>query len=117
MVISYLLPFTLSFVVEALVAILLGYKSRVMLAGLLFINLATNPAANFVFRVGSYYHMFPGNLTSILWLEVIVVILEWRFMNYMFVGRSRSIFLLSLVMNTVSFSVGLLIFHNGLQVR
>lgn len=112
MVISYLLPFALSFAVEALTAILLGYRSRSMLAGLFFINLATNPTANFIYRAGSYYHLFPGNLTSILWLEAAIVIVEWRYLNYMFAGRSRSMFLLSLVMNTVSFLVGLLIFRN-----
>jgi len=42
-------------------------------------------------------------------LEVAVVIVEWRMLNYVFSGRSMSMFLLSMLMNAASFVAGLFV--------
>ena len=108
---SYLWPFVLSFTIEIAAAIVIGYRNRSMIAGIFFINLMTNPATNFAFRFGCYYHLFSASVASMIGLEITVVIVEWLVLNYIFPGKSRSMFILSLSMNTVSFLIGLLIYY------
>jgi hypothetical protein len=106
---SYLWPFALSVVVEAAVAFLLGYRNRDMVVVVFFINLMTNPASNLLIRAGWCYHLLSGSVPFTIGLEVAVVIVEWRVLNYVFCGRSKSMFILSLLMNTASFIAGLFV--------
>jgi hypothetical protein len=106
---SYFWPFALSVIVEPAVALLLGYRNRDMLVVVFFVNLMTNPATNLFFRAGCYCHLLSGSVPSMIGLEVAVVIVEWRVLNYVFSGRSKSMFLLSLLMNTASFIAGLFV--------
>jgi hypothetical protein len=106
---SYFWPFTLGVIVETAVALLLGYRNRDMVAAVFFINLMTNPATNFLFRAGCSCHFLSGSIPSMTGLEVAVVIVEWRMLNYVFSGRSRSLFLLSMLMNAASFVAGLFV--------
>jgi hypothetical protein len=78
-------------------------------AALFFINLMTNPATNLLYRLSLHYHLLDTAWTISL-LEVLVVLVEWRLMNYLSPGRSRPMFGLSLVMNAASFLVGILVF-------
>jgi hypothetical protein len=106
---SYLWPFALSVIVETAVALLLGYRNRDFLVVVFFINLMTNPATNFLFRAGCSCHLFSGSIPSMTGLEVAVVVVEWRMLNYVFSGRSKSMFLLSMLMNMASFIAGLFV--------
>jgi hypothetical protein len=106
---SYFWPFTLSVIVETAVALLLGYRSRDFLVVVFFINLMTNPATNLLFRAGCYCHLLSVSIPSMTGLEVAVVIVEWRMLDYVFSGRSKSMFLLSMLMNAASFVAGLFV--------
>jgi hypothetical protein len=106
---SYFWPFILGVIVEAAIALLLGYRNWDMFAAVFFINLMTNPATNFLFRVACSCHVLSGSIPSMIGLEVAVVIVEWRILNYVFSGRSKSLFLLSMLMNAASFIAGLFV--------
>jgi hypothetical protein len=57
-----------------------------------------------LFFFGILKHRFP----LVLFLEVIVVIVEWGLFKYVLTGKGRSYLLLSLIINSCSFLAGII---------
>ncbi|MHB1000669.1 MAG: hypothetical protein ACYC27_15620 [Armatimonadota bacterium] len=106
-----IIPYTvLCICVETIVALLMGYRSWRAVIAISLMNLVTNLAANYVVIAGNSFIPFMESFIYFILLEVLVIIVEWRILLYILRGKSRSIFILSLVMNILSFLAGFLIF-------
>jgi hypothetical protein len=73
------------------------------------VNIITNPTLNFVllfiqhFGFSEYYYFF------LIPLEVLAVIAEWKMLEYAAGKPRQNLLPLSLLMNGISFAVGLLL--------
>ena len=110
---SLLLPLLLTILIEVIVAILLGYKKRDEILLVILANIITNPALNYLLILNNYLRVFKYSALVIL-LEILVVLIEWQILYFALKKPRSKLFILSLAMNTASFLLGLLIFHNYL---
>jgi len=99
-----LLALALTIAIEVPIAFALGYKR---LAAIVLINVITNPAINWLYSLLSFFSL--GGILTLVILEVIVILAEWKLLEYALAKKGRSILLLSVVINTVSFVVGMLL--------
>jgi hypothetical protein len=105
----YLLALLLTVVIEGGIAWLFGLRTARLQLAVAMINCMTNPALNFLLLALAWKGMsvpFP----MIVFLEVVVVVVEWQLLVYA-TGHPRGrLFSLSLAANTASFFAGWLIF-------
>lgn len=94
---------------ECLTAFFLGYRKKYQIFIIVLGNIITNPALNYILVVIRMLG-FAISTGLILSLEAIVIITEWGIFNYSFKGDSKRHFVLSAVINTISYAVGTLIF-------
>jgi hypothetical protein len=106
---SLAIALVLTIVLEWLVIYLFGLRKKTDFLAILFINLLTNPLMNYFILVMQSLHLITFNLFSILVVELIVVIAEWRLLIYSVSGNQKKLFVISLVMNLFSFSFGLIL--------
>ena len=105
----YLLTLLLTLVIEGSVAYLLGFRKSNYMLALAAINVITHPVLNYFLVVLGYLGI-DVSFVLIIILEILVVIAEWQLLVYVF-GRSKGRFLItSLLANTMSFLVGILLF-------
>lgn len=109
---TYLLALLLTVIVEGGVAYLLGLRQRQQMLAFAMINVITNPVLNYVILVLSYLG-FDVSFLLIVALEVLVVIVEWQLLGYVFHGPKGRFLLTSVLANSLSFLVGLLLFWGG----
>ncbi len=99
----------LTIIIETFTAILFGYKKRRELLAVAIVSLVTNPALN-LFIAAAYYLKFINiSIGLILFLELVVVVVEWRMLKKMLLKSSNDLLLLSFAMNSASFMTGLLL--------
>ena len=104
-----MIPLILTIIIELSVAFLLGFRNRYLFLGVVVVNIITNSSLNFILahtlaildRFGMFY---------ILLLEAIVVITEYLMLKSIFKNEKNSLFKLSLIMNTSSFLIGIILF-------
>ncbi len=104
---DYLITFILTVLIEITVAFLLGYKEKKFILAVFAVNLFTHPLLKYLLIVFASFNL-PTNLLLIILLEAVVVLVEARLLEYTF--EKQKFLKLSIIMNTVSYSVGLIIF-------
>ena len=104
---NYAIAFLLTIVLEVAVALLLGYRRRLEIASVALVNVFSHPLVNYLIWVADSLRAVPVGALEILLLEVGVVIVEWLLLCYALPQRRKSgLFVLSLVMNGVSYLAG-----------
>lgn len=107
---TYLLSLTLTLTVELIVSIIFGYRSKIEILSVILVSLITNPLLNFIFLSNNYFAFLTVNSFTILFLEVVVVLVEWRFLVFALQEKSKKLLVLSVVMNFCSYVAGVLTF-------
>lgn len=107
---SYLAALLLTILIEVLVALIFGYKHKKEICSVILINLITQPVLNYFLLIDSYFSLVAVNIQFTLPLEIIIILVEWQLLVYTLKRESKSLFVLSLVMNLASFAIGLSIF-------
>ncbi|MEW6350155.1 MAG: hypothetical protein AB1646_13900 [Thermodesulfobacteriota bacterium] len=106
---EYLLTLVLTLVIEAGVAAAFGYRDRLALRTVVLVNLMTHPLLNAVLWWGDLTGLFPMTLLTILFLEGVVVLVEWGLLAFVFQTRFVRLFALSFSMNAASFLTGVVL--------
>jgi hypothetical protein len=108
---DYAIAFLATIVLEVAVAIVLGYRRRSELACVVWINIFSHPLLNYLVWTIYLVRSGPIGLAGMLFLECFVVIIEWQLLRYALPKRRiASLFVLSLIMNGVSYLGGILFF-------
>lgn len=108
---SYLVAILLTIAIEIVVAIFFGYRKKLEIATIIFINLITNPLLNYLLFINGYFGITQINTAAILFLEIVIVLVEWLLLKFVLQQNSKKLFALSLVMNFCSYIAGVLIFR------
>lgn len=108
--VNYLLALILTLTVESAVLILFGYRRRIEIISVVLVNLITNPLLNFIFLSNNYFAFLTINSLTILFFEVVVVLVEWRFLVFALQEKPKQLLVLSSVMNICSYITGSLFF-------
>lgn len=108
----YLLALLLTLIIEAGAAYLLGFRTGRFLAALAAINVITNPALNYLLLVLAYLGR-EASFALIVFLEILVVIVEWQLLVYVFRSPRGRFLSISILANGMSFLIGLLLFWGG----
>lgn len=108
---SYLLALFLTIIIELAVAFFLGFRKKLEIITIVFVNLLTNPILNYLLLVNDHFSFFKSSLLIILFLEVIIVLIEWKLLVFALQENSKKLLALSLVMNFCSYIAGVLIFR------
>ena len=103
----YALAFTEA--IELLVALLFGMRSSDELWAVGYVNLITNPILNYILLFCAKFHVMNIGWGGVVLLEIIIVIAEWLLMFYALKKRPVKLFFLSLVMNSCSVGLGLML--------
>jgi hypothetical protein len=104
--INYFVAFFLTIIVESLVAVSFGFRSREALLAVVCVNVITHPLLVYLL----WLNIFIGSaLLSIPFLEILVVIVEWRLLVYALVKNSKKLLIMSAVMNAASYTTGRLL--------
>jgi len=106
---DYLFALLFTVTIELIVAAILGYRSKESILSVILVNVITNPLANYLVLVNSYVSVLPEN-TLIILIEIGVVFAEWGLLIYALRREPKKLLLLSIMMNLVSYLVGIVIF-------
>lgn len=107
---GYFLALFLTVAVELMIAFFFGFRKKIELIAVICINLITNPILNYLLLVNNYFSLLEANLILILFLELIVVLVEWRLLFFALQKEPKKLLIMSFVMNFCSYVVGVLIF-------
>jgi hypothetical protein len=106
----YFLTLILTLLIEVGIAYILGYRRKKELNFFLLANLVTHPLLSYFLWINLTLFIIPISYFSLIILEVIVVILESLLLYLGLRDKYLKIFKVSLLINTVSFLLGLIIF-------
>ena len=107
-VISYPLLFLLNVAIEITVAYLIGFRSKSWMEAVFFANLLTHPLLCYLLILNSIFSVV-AVLPLLAVLECAVVGVEYAFLASA-TGNKHGALRCSVVMNCVSFAVGLILF-------
>ncbi len=107
---SYLLALFLTMVIELAIALFFGFRKKIEIIAIVFVNLLTNPILNYLLLVNDHFSFFKSNLLIILLLEAVVVLIEWKLLVFALQEKPKKLLALSLAMNFCSYFAGFLIF-------
>ena len=105
-----LLALLITEIVEITVALFLGYRRPREIIAVILVNLVTNPSLNYLLFLNDHFGIIRERFPLILFLEAAVVLIEWALLVVALRRSNRSLFVLSLTMNTCSYLTGGLIF-------
>jgi len=108
---KYLLVLLLTVVIELIIALFFGFKKKSQIIVIICINVITNPVLNYLLLLNYHFSIIKTELLLILFLEILVVLAEWRILVYALHQENKKLFILSLVMNSCSYLSGVLIFQ------
>ena len=103
------LIFTL--IIEITIAYLLKFRKKEEIQAIIAVNLITNPALNYFIQLNSQYNIISTAFTTIILLEALIVIIEFILLSLMLKQDKKRLFILSLLINIISFLFGLLIIN------
>jgi hypothetical protein len=107
---NYAIAFLLTIILEVAVALLFGYRKRLEIACVFWVNVFSHPLLNYLIWIIGDLRSEPLGLLGILLLEAAVVLLEWQLLCFALNQHQKSrLFILSLAMNGVSYVAGLLL--------
>jgi hypothetical protein len=101
----------LTVLIESIIAGFLGYRTKSEIIAIICVNLITNPVLNYLLLLNYHFSIIKAEELLVLFLELSVVLVEWRLLVYALQQKSWQLFLLSLVMNSCSYLIGVLIFR------
>jgi hypothetical protein len=107
---SYLLALFLTIVIELAVAFFFGFRKRIEIIAIIFINLLTNTILNYFLLANDHFSFFKSSLLIILLLEIVVVLIEWKLLVFALQEKPKKLLALSLAMNFCSYITGACIF-------
>jgi len=109
---SLLLALVLTIIIEEIVVALSGLRLKQLFLVVALINCITNPIANYLVILNNKFIFIKPSLMLIIPIELFIIFIEWRILEYAFPNRieKRSFFKLSIIMNSSSFLIGLIIF-------
>ena len=108
---DYLLALFLTIAIELVVALFFGFRKKLEIVAIVFVNLLTNPVLNYLLLVNNHFSFFKITLVIILFLELLVVLAERKLLLYALQEKSNRILVLSFAMNFCSYIAGILIFR------
>lgn len=88
---------------------MLGYRDKQLILIIVLVNMLTNPFMNFIAILLIYLGLQEFFYYLILPLELLLIPVEWMILSYALPGRKKQLFVLSAVMNSFSFIIGLLV--------
>ncbi|XUW99889.1 MAG: hypothetical protein TUN42_08320 [Dehalogenimonas sp.] len=104
------LALIITILIEGMIAYVLGFRTKKAFTTIALINMITNPVLNYLLLVNTSFELVSQNLALILFLEAMVVIVEWRLLAFALGQKSISMLRFSALINSGSFLVGLAIF-------
>ena len=110
LLISFLVPLSATILLELCVALLFWYKKKSLFLSIVFVNCITNLTLNYVLWVNNSFAFFTPTFSTLLVLEVLVVVVEWILLKYVMRESTIRLFLLVLIMNIVSCVAGFILF-------
>jgi hypothetical protein len=108
---NYLFALFLTIAIELVVAFFFGFRKKSEIVAIVFVNLLTNPVLNYLLLVNNHFSFFKINLAITLFLELLVVLAEWKLLAYALQEKSKRILAMSFAMNFCSYIAGVLIFR------
>ena len=105
----YLIALLLTLIIEGGIAYLLGLRTGRYILAVAMINVLTHVTLNYLLFVLGYLGV-SASFMLIVVLEIGVVIVEWQLLVYVFREPRRRFLAVSILGNTASFLVGLLLF-------
>jgi hypothetical protein len=111
MILNLLYALALTLIIEGAAAFLMGYRGKRFYSILILMNIMTNPAINYILTL--FFLIGPQGMYHFaeVFLEAVVVLVEWRILSYVFPGKAGKMLRLSLVLNASSYLSGLLLFR------
>ena len=104
---NYAIAFLMTIGLEVAVALALGYRKRMEIACVIWVNVFTHPLMNVLILILSALQSDPVGPSEILLFEAGVVMVEWSLLSYALPRYSkRRLLLLSLAMNGASYAAG-----------
>ncbi len=107
--IAILFALILTILVELLIAYIIGYRKREILALIFALNLLTNPLLNYFILLNSQMKLIELSIQVIILLEIIVIITEFLLLSAVLKKEKTKLLILSILMNLASFLFGLLV--------
>jgi len=111
LIFNFLWALTLTEIVELTVAYLLGFRKKSIIITIISVNLITNPVLNYLLLLNYHFSFIKHNLIIILFLEMVMVFVEWKILVYALIDKPKNLFKLSLIMNFCSYLSGVFIFE------
>lgn len=108
---SYLIAFLLAIIIEITVAVFFGYKKKLEIVTIVFINLITNPLLNYFLSVNNYFRLMQVSTITIIFLEIIVILVEWLLLLFALKQKPTKLLIMSIAMNLCSYIVGVILFR------
>lgn len=108
--VNYFVALFLTLIIELIIIFLFGYRKKEYFIAVIFINLITHPLINYFLWANSSLNIIAADFISIIWLEILVVIIESVLLFYSIKQKYFNLLKLSLCMNMASFIFGLLFF-------
>ena len=105
--IEYLGIFALNLFIESMAAWGLGRRKVEDYMAVLAVNAATHPLLTIILMVAYRYGGY--SLTLVLVLEVVVVLVEWQLLCFMFRSKESQYLKQAIVMNLISYGVGVVL--------
>lgn len=107
-ILSFGFYLALTIVIEVVVAYLMGYRTKNFLLVVALASVITNPSLNLILSVNSMFSLFGATKAVIIFLEIIVVFIEFYILSYVFDKKYSRIklFRLAVIINLVSYFFG-----------
>jgi|GEM_PF-7033855 len=109
----FLWPLAATIVLEGIVSLFfkIGGNERVPLRIIVLVNVATNPALNYILFILQGLRATPIDVLSptVLLLEVLVVLIEWKLLEYALTRKGLRLLGFAFVANLVSYGAGVLL--------
>lgn len=107
-VLSFSFYLALTIVIEVIVAYLMGYRTKNFLIVVALASVITNPALNLILSINAMFSIFETSKLLIIFLELIVVFIEFKILCYVFDKRisRKKLFRLAVIINLVSYLIG-----------
>ncbi len=93
-------------IIELIIVFVFGFRNKKNLAAVFLVNLCTNPLLNYILQLNLSYSFFEANIFNLIFLEIIVIFIEWLLLAYALRKGLKKLFLVSVCMNTFSFFIG-----------
>jgi len=107
---TYLTAFFATIVIELATAALFGCREKVLVAGIVLVNLCTHPLLNLTMALNAQHGVVESDFLLLCVLEITVVFVEYHLLRDTFGSMKKPFFRIALTMNFNSFAAGVLLY-------